>query len=213
MWRAVGIAVFVKRFRRGNDYVLSLDNDARIDRQSDRRISEAVADSDPRIGVVGPKTYSDDGSGRIQCAGGRITLYAKRLFRAWGWGKAIAGQYDKIEDVDYFPGFGFMARREVFEKLNFVDEAFYGYGHEDTDFCLRAAQLGYRVVYVPKALMWHRGSTTIGDYSPTEEISGGDQLGLFRAQIRHSQRLHEVRLLCRFWPDLCARRAVPSGQS
>jgi GT2 family glycosyltransferase len=71
--------------------------------------------------------------------------------------------------VDYFPGFGFMARREVFEKLNFLDETFYGYGHEDTDFCLRAAQLGYRVVYVPKAIMWHRGSATIGGYSPRKK--------------------------------------------
>jgi GT2 family glycosyltransferase len=153
--------------RRGNDYILSLDNDARMDSQLIEALVE-VAQSAPRIGVVGPKTYSDDGSGTIQCTGGRIT-YTQNVCAQRGLGETDRGQYDKIEDVDYFPGFGFMARREVFEKLNFLDESFYGYGHEDTDFCLRAAQLGYRVVYVPRAVLWHRGSATIGGYSPRKK--------------------------------------------
>ena len=104
----------------------------------------------------------------MQCAGGKIT-YTQNVCSERGRGEIDRGQYRRIEDVDYFPGFGFMARREVFEKLNFLDENFYGYGHEDTDFCLRAARLGYRVVYVPNAILWHRGSATIGDYSPRKK--------------------------------------------
>jgi GT2 family glycosyltransferase len=152
---------------RGNDYILSLDNDARIDRQLIQELVE-VAESDPRIGVVGPKTYMDDESGTIQCTGGMIT-YTQNVCAQRGLGETDCGQYDQSEDVPYFPGFGFMARREVFEKLDFLDERFYGYGHEDTDFCLRAAHMGYRVVYVPKAVMWHRGSATIGGYSPRKK--------------------------------------------
>jgi GT2 family glycosyltransferase len=154
---------FREAVRRGNDYVLSLDNDTRIDAHLIEALI-AVAESDPRIGVVGPKTYSDDGSGTIQCAGGRIT-YTQNVCSQRGSGEADHGQYDENEDVDYFPGFGFMARREVFERLNFLDESFYGYGHEDTDFCTRAVQLGYRVAYVPQAVLWHRGSATVGSYS------------------------------------------------
>jgi GT2 family glycosyltransferase len=158
---------FREASRRGNDYILSLDNDARIEAQLLEELVK-VAESDPRIGVVGPKTYADDGSGTIQCTGGSIT-YTQNVCAQRGWGETDRGQYDQIGDVDYFPGFGFMARREVFEKLNFLDESFYGYGHEDTDFCLRAARLGYRVVYVPTAVMWHRGSATIGAYSPQKK--------------------------------------------
>jgi GT2 family glycosyltransferase len=156
---------FREAIRLGSDYILSLDNDARI---HDRLIEELVevGESDPRIGVLGPKTYSDNGS--IQCAGGSIT-YTQNVCKQRGLGETDRGQYERIEDVDYFPGFGFMARREVFERLRFLDETFYGYGHEDTDFCLRAAQSGYRVVYVPKAMMWHRGSATIGGYSPQKK--------------------------------------------
>jgi GT2 family glycosyltransferase len=156
---------FREAIRLGSDYILSLDNDARIHGRLIEELVE-VAASDPRIGVLGPKTYSDDGS--IQCAGGSIT-YTQNVCKQRGLGETDRGQYDRIEDVDYFPGFGFMARREVFERLRFLDETFYGYGHEDTDFCLRAAQFGYRVVYVPKAEMWHRGSATIGDYSPRKK--------------------------------------------
>jgi GT2 family glycosyltransferase len=158
---------FREAILRDNDYILSLDNDARID---GRLIEELVriAESNPRIGVVGPKTYSDDGSETLQCTGGHIT-YTQNVCAQRGLGKIDRGQYDKIDDVDYFPGFGFMARREVFERLNFLDESFYGYGHEDTDFCLRAGRLGYRVVYVPKAVMWHQRSATVGGYSPRKK--------------------------------------------
>ncbi len=120
-----------------------------------------------RIGVVGPKTEA----GRpqvIQSAGGRIT-YTQNVCAQRGEGQADRGQYDQMQEVAYFPGFGFMARREVFEQLDFVDEQFHGYGHEDTDFCVRAARLGYRVVYVPQAVMWHHGSATIGAYTPRKK--------------------------------------------
>jgi GT2 family glycosyltransferase len=149
--------------RRGGDYVLCLDNDARIETASIRELI-AVAESDPRIGVVGPKVYSDEQSSRIQCAGGMIP-YTQNVSSERGTGKVDRGQYDKIEDVDYFPGCGFMTRREVLETLDFLDESFHGLGYEDTDFCMRAVRAGYRVVYVPRAVMWHLGSATVGRYS------------------------------------------------
>ncbi|WP_404783325.1 glycosyltransferase family 2 protein [Altericista sp. CCNU0014] len=158
---------FREAARCGYDYILSLDNDARIDPQAIDALV-AIAESDPTIGILGPKTYEDDGSDRIQCVGGRIT-YTQNVCSERGAGERDRGQYDRVEDVDYFPGFGFMAKREVFERLNFVDESFYGYGHEDTDFGVRAKALGYRIVYVPDAVIWHKGSATIGNYSPRKK--------------------------------------------
>ncbi|MGB5635519.1 MAG: glycosyltransferase family 2 protein [Waterburya sp.] len=149
------------------DYVLSLDNDARIEPQAIGELIR-VATSDPQIGILGPKTYHDDGSGLLQCVGGRIT-YTENVTVERGTNEPDRGQYDQIEEVDYFPGCALMARREVFEQLDFLDESFYGYGHEDTDFCTRAAQMGYRIVYVPQAVVWHGGSSTIGSYSPRKK--------------------------------------------
>ncbi len=158
---------FREAIQRGTDYVLSLDNDAYIDAHFIHAILQ-VAQCEARIGVLGPKAYDADAPHLIQCAGGRIT-YTQNVCTQRGMGEVDRGQYDTIQDVDYFPGFGFMARRDVLEQLDFLDEHFYGYGHEDTDFCLRARQLGYRVVYVPEARMWHQGSATIGSYSPRKK--------------------------------------------
>lgn len=152
--------------KQGADFILSLDNDARIDPQA---IDELVAvAANPRIGILGPKTYHGDDSGLLQCTGGHIT-YTENVTAERGTNESDRGQYDQIEDVDYFPGCAFMARREVFTALNFLDESFHGYGHEDTDFCTRAAYIGYRIVYVPKAIVWHGGSSTIGSYSPRKK--------------------------------------------
>ena len=158
---------FREAVRRGHEYILSLDNDAHIDEGMIAALV-SVAQSDANIGILGPKTYNDDGSNTLQCTGGSIT-YTQNATSERGAGERDRGQYDQIEDVDYFPGCGFMARAEVFERLDFVDETFAGYGHEDTDFCLRAKQLGYRIVYVPKAVMWHQGSATVGGYTPRKK--------------------------------------------
>jgi GT2 family glycosyltransferase len=168
-----GIAVgrnrgFREAVARGNDYVISLDNDAHVDVGFIEQLV-AVASSDPRIGVVGPKTYWDDGSGLLQCTGGHIT-YTQNVSCERGSGEIDHGQYDRIEPVDYFPGCGFMAAREVFERLDYLDENFPS-GHDDTDFCMRAARAGYQVVYVPRAVMWHRGSATIGVYTPEKKYA------------------------------------------
>ena len=153
--------------KQGVDYILSLDNDARIDSQAIDELI-AIASANPRIGILGPKTYHDDGSDLLQCTGGHIT-YTQNVTAERGTDECDRGQYDTLEDVDYFPGCAFIARRQVFEALNFLDESFQGYGHEDTDFCTRAAHIGYRIVYVPKAVVWHGGSSTIGSYSPRKK--------------------------------------------
>ena len=158
---------FLAACQQGKDYILSLDNDVRIEPQAIEQLIK-VASTAPQIGILGPKTYHDDGSGLLQCAGGRIT-YTENVTAERGTNEPDRGQYDQIEEVDYFPGCAFMARREVFERLGFLDESFYGYGHEDTDFCTRAARIGYRIVYVPKAVIWHGGSSTIGSYSPRKK--------------------------------------------
>jgi len=154
---------FREAMRRGHDYILSLDSDARVDVSLIEELI-AVAEADPRIGVLGPKTYNDDDSRTIQCVGGRI-LWTENVTRERGAGEPDRGQYDTLTDIDYIPGFAFMARGDVFVQLDALDETFEGYGHEDTDFCLRAKQLGYRIVYVPRAVVWHKGSATIGGYS------------------------------------------------
>jgi O-antigen biosynthesis protein len=50
-----------------------------------------------------------------------------------------------------------MTRRSIFEELNGFDESFH-MNYNDVDYCLRAVQKGYRIVYQPAAELYHHES-------------------------------------------------------
>ena len=58
-------------------------------------------------------------------------------------------------DVDYVSGAFLMTRRELFERLGRFDEALAPAYYEETDYCLRLWQAGYRVVFDPRVLVHH----------------------------------------------------------
>jgi GT2 family glycosyltransferase len=55
-------------------------------------------------------------------------------------------------------------RKSLFEQVGLLDESFVSY-MEDTDFGLRCAIAGREGVYEPKAVAFHRGSSTLGAWS------------------------------------------------
>jgi GT2 family glycosyltransferase len=68
-------------------------------------------------------------------------------------------------DVDVASGAAMLVRREVFERVGLLDEAFYLY-FEETDWCLRVRSSGYRILAVPSSVAWHKVSATLGQTSP-----------------------------------------------
>ena len=56
-------------------------------------------------------------------------------------------------------------RRELLEELGGFDEDFF-LAHEDTDLSFRAQLRGYRCLYVPTAVVYHRLHASLGQYSP-----------------------------------------------
>jgi hypothetical protein len=66
----------------------------------------------------------------------------------------------KIHEVEYADGACLLVRRDVFEKLNGFDENFFFYT-EETDFCRRVWDLGFKVVVNPSATITHyRGASS-----------------------------------------------------
>lgn len=54
-----------------------------------------------------------------------------------------------------------MIPAKVYRNLNGLDEA-YRNGFEDCDFCLRARELGLRVIYTPESVIYHYGQSSPG---------------------------------------------------
>jgi GT2 family glycosyltransferase len=89
-------------------------------------------------------------------------------------------------------------RAELFARAGVLDERFESY-LEDVDFGLRCAALGLSGSYVPEALAWHRGSTSLGRWhSKTVRLIARNQILLL---ARHYPR----RLLwSALWPIVVA---------
>ena len=62
--------------------------------------------------------------------------------------------HDESRDVDCLSGAALCLKRELYEKIGGFDEQFFMY-LEDVDLCKRAHEAGYRVVYLPDAVITH----------------------------------------------------------
>jgi GT2 family glycosyltransferase len=61
-----------------------------------------------------------------------------------------------------------LIHKNVFNKVGFMDSKYFMY-YDDTDFCLRANRCGYKILFVPEAVMWHKVHSSSGgsEYSRT----------------------------------------------
>ncbi len=111
-------------------------------------------------GVVGARLlYPDE---RIQFAGTVRNLGApewfdhRYRFKPKDWGPAaIAGPALAVTGACMY------VKREVIEQIGLLDER-YPMAYEDVDWCLRAWEAGFRVLYFPAACLFHYESVTRG---------------------------------------------------
>ncbi len=143
------------------DYTLLLNNDTTVDPNF---LAELVttAESDNQIGIVGPKMYYYNEPHRIWYAGGKIEWW-KGWISHIGVREIDNGQYDQTKGTDFVSGCCILVKREVVEKVGMLDTAYYIYG-EDVDWCIRASRVGYKLMYEPKAKIWHKLSVSTGGH-------------------------------------------------
>ncbi|MCP5054112.1 MAG: glycosyltransferase family 2 protein [bacterium] len=141
----------------GADFVILMNNDARVHRNMIERMME-VMDSDPRIAVVGSKNLYENDPNRIWGAWADIT-YGSMLTRIHGRNQLDEQRFEGVRDVDQVMGCGYMWRKEALEEIGMLDTNFFGY-HEDTDWCQRVHNKGWRVVYCGNAITYHKGGVS-----------------------------------------------------
>jgi len=147
----------------GPDYLLLLNNDTVVDPPMLRELL-AASESDPAIGVVGPKMLYFDRPDLVWCAGNAIdwrTGVATRL----GADQADDPLDQTPRDADYITACAICLRRQVIEQIGLLDPRFFIY-YEEADWCVRARAAGWRIVYVPRARLWHKVSAAMGMAAP-----------------------------------------------
>jgi len=137
----------------GADYVLLLNNDTEVAPDFLSVLVDAV-EATPQAGVAGPTIYYFDRPKTIWSAGGAID-WRRGNSRMMGLDEVDEGQYDTVREVDFVTGCALLARREVLEGAGMLDSRFFMY-YEETEWCVRAARAGYKILYVPQAHVWHK---------------------------------------------------------
>ena len=118
---------------------------------------------DRPIGMWASKVYSYYKRNQIEAVGELI--YWDGLSRSRGQYEQEQGQYEEMGEIFFPPGCGGMYRKVVFEEIGLFDEDFFAYG-DDAEIGIRARLAGWKCVYVPKAVLYHKNSGSTGQYSP-----------------------------------------------
>jgi GT2 family glycosyltransferase len=134
-------------------YALVLNNDTIAAPDLVAQLVRA-AEANPNAAFVGPLVYHFDEPGVIQSAGGLRT--ADWRFYHRGQNQEDRGQFQHLERVVWVSGCAIMARCAALEKVGLIDPAFFVY-NEEVDWCVRAGALGYEILFVPGAHVWHKG--------------------------------------------------------
>lgn len=170
---AAGNNLGIKRaLSAGVDYLWLLNNDTLVDDQTHRELIKTGA-AYPQAGIIGGKIYFAKGfefhSERYQKSEkGKVLWYAGGLID-WrniyashrGVDEVDRGQYDKPEITGFVTGCSMFIKKEVIKTIGIFDERYYLYW-EDVDFCLRARSAGYQLLYIPKAIIWHKNASSSG---------------------------------------------------
>lgn len=187
-------------FSRGNNvglakasgrYLLLLNPDTEI---IDSALKGMVAylDSNGDVGIVGPYTRNSDGS--YQSTRRRFPTLATAFFEST-WLQPLAPKSlldrfyvndappDQTLDVDWVQGSALMARREVYAQVGGLDEGYFMYS-EELDWCKRARDAGWRVVFLADAQITHHGGKS------SEQVVARRHILFQTSKLRYFRKYH-----------------------
>ncbi len=186
----------------GDEDILLLNNDIEIYQPGWLEEMQRVAYGDSQIGIVGCRQLLPNGL--LLHAGTYMPLDSF-------WGQQIGSlekdvnQYGLNRDVEGVVGAVMYIKRDVINQIGLLDEDFVSY-FEDTDYCLRAAEAGFRTVCAGDVTLVHHQnvSTSVNQVNFSK---------LFGESQRTFRRKWEKKLMTRydtsvFWQS---QIGAPSG--
>lgn len=133
------------------EIIILLSNDLEVDPNWIKEIVKVML-SNSRVGVIQCNVHSLWDKGTIDSGMNYLDKYG------YSYGFVSA---NNPEEVFFAEGMAFAFKREVMEKIGMLDEYFF-MEYDDMDFSWRARLAGYKVLFVPKAIVYHAGGGTVG---------------------------------------------------
>lgn len=149
----------------GAEYCFVLNNDTLVESNTVAQLVE-TAQTDPKIGMVGPLILYMEPKETIAALGGEIR---------WKWAEAIQGF--NMEPVSAAPKAPFattfltaaavLVSRTAIEKAGLLPEEYF-YGMEDAAWCTHITHAGFTLMADPRVSIDHKESAATGKFSPVK---------------------------------------------
>ena len=146
-----------------NDLILIINNDILFTKGAIAEMVKTI-NKDTETGMVGPLTNAGGSVNPLQITSETAERADARTFRT-------------------LPLFCNLIRKEIIDRVGFLDEDFSGYGCEDDDWCIRIMRAGYKLMVCGRAYIHHNATLTYKEK---------DKKRLFRESIKVFKEKYNV---------------------
>ncbi len=146
------------------EYVLLINNDTVVDKDF---LAEMISSfkNNNSVGIVGGKIYNYYNKNLIDSAGGYVDF-----FRFVTVNYSVSQEIPRCEqEADYISGCLMLIKTEIFHKVGVLPEEYFMY-YEDTDFCVKVKESGYKILCNSRAIIYHKISKSSGGESSSFAI-------------------------------------------
>jgi GT2 family glycosyltransferase len=148
------------------EYIMILNNDTYVDENSMGELVKTCQMYQNKAIVTG-KVYNYDNKLKIQNLGFKFINKNNLKFISIGNNeKDDRGLYENIEERDIIDDQFWLFPFRLYKEIGGYSEYFY-WAYEQADFALRAKSADYKLIYTPKAHLWHRvhGALSNSEYN------------------------------------------------
>jgi len=139
-----GIKYALKKYN--PDYFYLLNNDTIVTKNWLLEALKTIEKS-KEIGIVGSKQLTFDKKPAISA--GKISMFGVKYYYG-----------NKEKEVNWVSGASLLIKREVINKIGFLDERYSPVYYEETDFEFRAKKYGFKIIINPNSIIFHKGGGT-----------------------------------------------------
>lgn len=155
-------------------YVLLLNTDTLVHGDV---LPDAVAwlDKHPEVAVMGPRILNRDGTMQVSSTSfptlGKLTLQMLGLTRFAMFDVYRMESWDRKDEreVEVISGCAMFVRMSAIQQVGVLDDAFFFYG-EETDWCRRFTDAGWKVVFAPVGEITHFGGGSVKSLNHMRDI-------------------------------------------
>lgn len=145
----------------------------------------------PEVGAMGCRVLNADGSVQLTC--GMFPTLVNQFLLATGLWKLKRPRFfgrqfmtdwarDSEREVDTISGCYLLVKRQVMEQVGALDEAFFFFG-EETDWCRRMRDAGWRLMFAPVGEITHHGSASARKLNHRRDVLLSE--ALVRLHLKH----------------------------